>query len=87
MDFVKCEGCQTSSCGTYWPDDDPTHAGRFRGCFADKSRSVAIESMETGRINVRDRVMSKDNDAYRRLRKDGLQPERVDGSAKLEATL
>lgn len=33
----------------------------------------------------RDRELSKDMEAYKRLRKEGLQPRSVDGSARLEA--
>ncbi len=87
-DFIRCDGCQTDTCGTFWPDDEhPAFAGKFRGCFAEKSRTVGIESAGTWKINARDKEMSADNAAYRRLRKDGVQPERVDGSARLEATL
>ena len=87
-EFVRCDGCETDSCGTFWPDDEhPFFAGKFRGCFAEKSRTVGIQGAETWRLNAADKVISSDNDAYRRLRKDGLQPETVKGSAKLEATL
>ena len=86
--FVRCDGCQTETCGTFWPaDEHPAFAGKFRGCFAEKSRSVALESADTWRVNALDRQISRDNDAYRRLRKDGLQPETVSGSAQLEASL
>lgn len=34
----------------------------------------------------RERAFGKDADAYRRLRRDGLQPQHVDGSHLLEAT-
>ena len=87
-DFVRCDGCQTETCGTFWPDDEhPAFAGKFRGCFAEKARSAAFDSVETRRVNALDAEISRDNDAYRRLRKDGLQPETVGGSAKLEAML
>lgn len=33
----------------------------------------------------RDRVMGKDMEAYKRIRKEGLQPPRIDGCAELEA--
>ena len=84
----RCEGCQTPTCFTPWPDDEhPAFAGKMRGCFGESARTVGIESADTWRINARDKEISRDNDAYRRLRKDGVQPERVDGSAKLEATM
>lgn len=84
----RCDECKSPTCFTPYPDDDhPLFAGRVRGCFAENARSVGFESANTWRINARDKEISRDNDAYRRLRKDGVQPERVDGSAKLEATL
>jgi Na+-translocating ferredoxin:NAD+ oxidoreductase RnfG subunit len=46
-----------------------------------------LESAGTWAINAADKVMDADNNAYRRLRKDGVQPETVTGAAKLEATL
>lgn len=36
-------------------------------------------------INETERRWHKDMDAYKRLRKDGLQPKKIDGSAKVEA--
>ncbi len=33
----------------------------------------------------RDKALAKDMDAYKRLRKQGMQPPRVDGCAKLES--
>ncbi len=84
----RCDECKSPTCFTPYPDDDhPLFAGKVRGCFAENARSVGFESANTWRINARDKEISRDNDAYRRLRKDGVQPERVDGSAKLEATL
>lgn len=87
-EHLRCEGCQTPTCFTPWPDDDhPSFAGKMRGCFGSNARSVGIESPDTWRINALDKTISSDNDAYRRLRKDGLQPDTVKGSAKLEADL
>lgn len=37
--------------------------------------------------NAREGRWNKDMPAYKRLRRDGLQPERIDGSATLEARL
>lgn len=34
----------------------------------------------------KEKKWSKDHDAYRRLRRDGVQPGRLDGAARLEAT-
>lgn len=39
----------------------------------------------TAATEVQERQLDRDLDAYRRLRKDGLQPKGIDGSARLEA--
>jgi hypothetical protein len=85
--FEPCPGCaQPDHCGGRWPEDGNFRPGQLRGCFAEKARSVAVEPAGSW-VREREREMSKDNDAYRRLRRDGVQPKRVDGSAKLEATM
>ena len=50
---------------------------------------MAIPTVAQMRAQVgpRERAMSADNDAYRRLRRSGIQPRNVDGSAELEAKL
>ena len=62
------------------------------GCFACKISHVTISSDATptrradnARINETERQWHKDMDAYKRLRQDGLQPKKIDGSAKVEA--
>jgi hypothetical protein len=35
-------------------------------------------------LNAKERVLDKDLDAYKRIRKTGGQPTKIDGSAKLE---
>jgi hypothetical protein len=62
-----------------------------RGCCpsqAEHYRSVQIGtgelSPEVADINRRDKALFTDREAYKRLRKDGLQPASVDGSARLE---
>lgn len=39
---------------------------------------------DVARTEARERVLAKDMSAYKRLRRDGLQPAHVDGSARLE---
>lgn len=39
------------------------------------------------RIDRTEARWDRDGDAYKRIRKEGLQPEHVDGSAQLERTL
>jgi len=40
-----------------------------------------------GEMNRKERVLDKDLDAYKRIRKSGGQPEQINGSAKFEATV
>jgi len=60
-------------------------------CFGCKVASVGFASSamptrsEAGRIEKETAVMHKDVAAYRRLRKNGLQPKSVKGAARLEA--
>ena len=60
-------------------------------CFGCKIQSVsmAASAMPTrsnaGMIESSTKVMHKDVAAYKRLRKDGLQPKTVKGSANLES--
>jgi len=61
------------------------------GCFGCKVASVAFASSamptrsEAGTVERETKIMHKDVAAYRRLRKNGLQPKSVKGSARLEA--
>lgn len=48
-------------------------------------KSLAFVDHGSGSYHTRDRELAKDRDAYKRLRQDGLQPKRVDGSHRLEA--
>ena len=85
--FEPCKGCaQPAHCGGTWPDDDRHRPGEVRGCFADKARGVKLRA-DNMPYTAREKVMAQDNDAYRRLRRDGLQPPKVDGSAQLEKAL
>ena len=62
------------------------------GCFGCKVASVAFSSTAmptrttTSTVERDTKVMHKDVAAYRRLRKSGLQPKSVKGSALLEKT-
>lgn len=62
------------------------------GCWKCKVASVSYgaDALPTRRANsnttnAKERVLAKDLDAYQRLRKDGVQPQGIDGSARLEA--
>lgn len=62
--------------------------------YRDHVASVSFSGMgmpsrrpEVADIQRREKALERDAPAYRRLRKDGLQPDHVDGSHKLEASL
>lgn len=62
------------------------------GCFGCKISGVQVSSAatptrrrENDAINRKEKRWDRDMDAYKRLRKDGLQPPHIDGSAKIEA--
>lgn len=58
-----------------------------RGCCpspAEHYRSLTFVNHGEGSYHVRDRQLAKDRDAYKRLRQNGLQPPRIDGSAVVE---
>ena len=63
------------------------------GCFGCKLEgfTVAPSAMgtrfpESARAALKDPLLVKDREAYRRLRRNGEQPKHVGGSAQLEAT-
>jgi len=39
-----------------------------------------------GALNLKEKQLDKDLDAYQRIRRTGGQPNHIDGSARLEAT-
>lgn len=59
-------------------------------CFGCKIQTISIAGSamptrsEAGRVEMETQRMHKDVAAYKRLRKDGLQPKTVKGSARLE---
>jgi len=64
-----------------------------KGCFGCKISHVGIGAdampsrggkARVATINSKDRVLDKDLDAYQRLRRNGVQPRKIDGSAKVE---
>lgn len=65
-----------------------THPFYVDGCWACKALSVHTNlSMTTRQLDAKDRELSKDLDAYQRLRRQGLQPEKIDGCHQLEGTV
>ena len=69
------------------------HPGFVPGCFLCKIESVQISPSATPTrqsdhakwANRTQKAWDRDMGAYKRLRDDGLQPNRIDGSADLEA--
>jgi hypothetical protein len=63
------------------------------GCFACRVSHVRMSgsAMPTRKnvqeLNRKERVLDRDLDAYKRIRKSGGQPEQINGSAKFEATV
>jgi hypothetical protein len=62
------------------------------GCFGCKIAGISISSAampgrkaDSHRINETEKQWHKDMDAYKRLRRDGLQPKKIDGSHMVEA--
>jgi hypothetical protein len=53
--------------------------------FKEKLASVGV--MRRSGVTAREQALSRDRDAYRRLRNEGLQPPTVAGSADLERTM
>lgn len=66
-----------------------THPQPVEGCYGCKIQTVVIGkgdlSPAVADTNRREDALTKDREAYKRLRRDGLQPDNVDGSAQLEA--
>lgn len=61
------------------------------GCFGCRVTSVGIAPSATGSVraqaaNETDKRLSRDMPAYQRLKASGVQPRRIDGCARLEAT-
>lgn len=60
------------------------------GCFACRISHVRMSgaAMPTrhnvAQLNMKERALDKDLDAYKRIRQTGGQPTKIDGSAKLE---
>lgn len=50
----------------------------------EKWRSIGYIGPRTRTVNSKDDKLTRDREAYRRLRRDGLQPPHVNGSADLE---
>ena len=68
-----------------------THPVEVDGCYACKVLSISISAAATPNRrpgvtgkDAQESRLSKDLPAYKRLRRDGLQPRNIDGSAELE---
>jgi len=62
------------------------------GCFACRISHVRMSGtamptrQNVSAMNAKEKVLDKDLDAYKRIRKSGGQPDTIDGSARLEKT-
>ena len=56
-----------------------------RECFAIKIRSIQFQGMEAGQHRFTDKERSRDMDAYKTMRRQGIQPKNIFGSAEVAA--
>lgn len=70
-----------------------THPGLdVDGCFACRISHVRMSGVamptrhNVSALNTKEKVLAKDLDAYKRIRKSGGQPDQINGSARLEKT-
>lgn len=61
-----------------------THPTEVIGCWGCKALTVQFGSIEGSVMRQRDRTFDADQEAYRRLRRDGLQPHSPEGAADVE---
>jgi hypothetical protein len=60
------------------------------GCFACRISHVRVSGAATptrhkvAELSAKEKVLDKDLDAYKRIRQTGGQPDKIDGSARLE---
>lgn len=56
-------------------------------CPSQKEHFLSLSFVDhgVGSYHKREEQLTKDRDAYKRLRQDGLQPKRIDGSHEVEA--
>jgi hypothetical protein len=59
---------------------------RGRTCFKHKLRSIQFGGVKKSPQTLMEAQWHRDMPAYQRLRRNGLQPPQINGSAKLEAT-
>lgn len=82
---VPCETCvRPEHCTGRWPDDDKHLPGQVRGCYAEKVSTVHIQHVNAGVIRLAERTEAADMEAYKRMRKDGLQPRAIKHSRGME---
>lgn len=62
----------------------PTQADHYRSITVSAS-ATPTRKVEVSRVEAKERQWDRDMPAYRRLRREGLQPKQIDGSAKFEA--
>lgn len=70
-----------------------THPGLdVEGCYGCRVAHFRVSCSATptrnsvGDVTRREKILDKDLDAYKRIRQSGGQPEKIDGSARIEKT-
>lgn len=67
------------------PNHRRTHPVPVEGCYGCKAVSFGVlTDSGSKRVERKEQVLAADLPAYRRLRRDGLQPKGIDGAAELE---
>ncbi len=62
------------------------HPTYVEGCYGCRLASIQVAVKEEAKVTaIKDKQLSKDLDAYKRLRHNGLQPRSIDGSHRAEA--
>lgn len=61
-----------------------THPTPVEDCWACRVMTIRVDRGGAQVIDAKDRQLRADLDAYKRLRHDGLQPQRIDGSSEVE---
>lgn len=69
--------CTTSNCDLPY--------GKHAFTFGIASAALPTRGHAAAAINAKEQRWTRDMDAYKRLRRDGLQPPQIDGSHHLEA--
>ena len=68
------------------PDLDVEDCFACRISYVRMSGAAMPTRHNVSELNAKEKRLDRDLDAYKRIRRTGGQPEKIDGSARLEAT-